>query len=155
MFTTPPTRNQTIFTSSDVNTGDDFVYHIRMTVDDMAYIGLFNSQNTIIAFYGKATYGQTGDFDGEFQIPTGFSYAKNGLLMTQMDEFTLSKVIDGTEAPIYRNSVRYDIEQSLTDAQKAKQQEQILERLPIGGDINFEEPFFTDVPMLYVTGTCR
>lgn len=151
LITTVPTNGQTLFTSSDVSVGDNLLYHIKMTIDDMAYIGLYNSQNNIIAYYGKYIYGPTGNFDGEFQIPTGFSYAKWITNMPNAQEFTLTKVIGESDVPVYGNAVRYDIEQELTDNQKSVARANI--GASSGGEVDLEEPFFTDVPMLYITGT--
>ena len=152
-YTTPPSRNQILFTSEDVNVNDKFLYHIKFTYDDIAVIVLYDNQNNVIyPTYGKSTYGQIlGDYDGEFSIPEGFSYAKWVTNQPNATVFTLSRVVK--EIDEYSvNAVRYDIEQNLTETQKATARANI--GVGSGGEaVQTEEPAPTDIPMLYLTGT--
>lgn len=125
IFTEIPTINQTLFTTSDVEVGNRIQYHIKFVGNDVGYIGLYNSQNTIIAYYGKASYSDTETvFDGYFNVPNGFSYAKWVSNTIRPQEFSLAKIIE-TQVNILDNVVRFDESQTLTDTQKTQVKENI------------------------------
>lgn len=126
IFTTIPAINQTLFTTSDVEVGDTIQYHIKFVGNDVGYIGLYNSQNTIIGYYGKASYSETATvFDGDFNVPDGFSYAKWVSNTIRAQEFSLVKIIIDGRVNILDNVVRFDKSQALTDTQKAQARENI------------------------------